>query len=117
MHSFHFEKKIRFKVKAFKEISFLPETTSIHSLSGAIQNGRRSRNMTCFRLHFHFGLYYDALSSLNTYQWFYAHQTRRKAGQQPSLNDTRAEEIENLHLSTTICTLPFSASQKSFNKL
>ena len=49
MYSFHFEiKKIRFKAKAFKDISFLTETASIYSLSWAIQHSRRSQNMTCF---------------------------------------------------------------------
>ena len=44
--TFHFElNNLRFKAIAFKEISFLTETTSIHFLSGAIQHGRRSQNM------------------------------------------------------------------------
>ena len=54
MYSFHFEiENLRFQAKAFKQISFLTEITSIHSMSGAIQNGRRAQNMTCFRLQFY----------------------------------------------------------------
>ena len=56
MYSFHFEtKNLRFQEKAFKEISFLTEITSIHPMSGAIQHGRRAQNMTCFRFQFYLG--------------------------------------------------------------
>ena len=60
MYSFHCGnqfslKNLRFKAKDFKEISFLTETTSTHSLSGTIQHDRRSQNMTFFRLQFYLG--------------------------------------------------------------
>ena len=43
------------KAKAFKEISFITETTSIYSLNGRIQHDRRSQTMAYFRLQFYLG--------------------------------------------------------------
>ena len=57
-----------FRQKLWKKSVFLTETTSIHSMSGAIHHGRRLKIWRISGSNFIWVLYYDALCSLNTYQ-------------------------------------------------